>query len=106
MAQAICGKTTTFTVTNAAFTAVVAQSRTRTIQIAEAPTGTPTDFLIAIPTNADTPLKFYPGQSFTFQRGVTNFGSDVYEIGEVAGFIKLVTSASTTIQQLEPGVAH
>ena len=96
------GKTKTITVSNIAPTAVIAETETRDITVGEDPSvvGWPTqDFKVIKPEGTDLPRQIPIGGTYTFRRDRTN----VYRIGEIAGYIQ-ATTGSTTFFQDERGL--
>lgn len=93
------GKTKTFTVTDAADVAVVAQICTPAITVQEDPgvASWPTqNFTIKKPTSGDVAIQRPIGGSYTFAKATS------YVPGEIAGYVRLVNaSTSTTFQQDE-----
>ena len=91
--------TQTITVNNSGYTAVTVQSpATKNIRIGEDPGvgGYPTtDFYIAKPTNAATPIRVTAGNSYVF---FTVGG--LFVQGQIVGYVKTV-SGSTTFDQDE-----
>lgn len=91
-------KTSNITVNAAGYTAVIANSTCKFIRINEnrGASGFPNgDFLIAKPTNADTPVRIGSGASYTFQSGPSFF-----IVGQTVGYVKMV-AGSTTFDQDE-----
>lgn len=86
-------------VTNAAATAVVAQQYCRNIRICEnlgiSGTGT-VDFLIYKPNLNVNPVRIRAGADYYF-----NSPTGVFANGQIAGYVKMVSSRSTTFDQDE-----
>lgn len=106
---ALQGNTSTYSVTNNATPiAVVANVDTAEIQIGEDasvasyPT---TAFEVRIPATNSTGIRIAKGTSYIFSKGHRNGGArGIYRKGEIAGYIRITDTASTTFQQIEPGV--
>lgn len=93
-------KTKTFSVTNAAFVAVTAQTITKEITIQEdaSVVGFPTtNYKVAKPTSGDTPLEKIAGSRYVFRKGTYP-----YRAGDIAGYVKTLTG-TTTFYQDETG---
>lgn len=90
------GKTKTLTVTDVSPVAVTAQIDTMDITVAESPSvaGWPTTaFLVRKPGSADTGIQQAIGAQYTFRK------STGYAVGEIAGYIQLPATGSTTFNQ-------
>ena len=93
------GLTKTFTVTDAAAVAVVAQTYTPSITVREdaAVSGWPTGgYDVRKPASDSQAIRMPDGGAYTFAKGTT------YAPGEIAGYVRLPSgAASTTFQQDE-----
>lgn len=90
------GKTKTLTVTDAAAVAVTAQIDTLSITVAESPSVAnwpTTAFDVRKPASTDTAIRQAIGSQYTFRK------STGYQTGEIAGYIQLPASGSTTFNQ-------
>jgi hypothetical protein len=96
----VSGQTYTFTVTDAAFVAVKAQSYCRRITIREEPPDAPTtNYLIAKPASTDQQITRIQGTGYAFEvPGRRNY----FAPNETVGYVKLAAAGgSKTFQQDE-----
>lgn len=92
----MAGKTRTLTVTDVTPVAVTAQIDTMAITVAESSSvnGWPTTaFLVRKPGSSDTGIQQAIGAQYTFSK------STGYSAGEIAGYIQLPATGSTTFNQ-------
>lgn len=92
----MAGKTKTLTVTDVTPVAVTAQIDTMAITVAESPSVASwptTAFNVRKPSASDTAIQQAIGSQYTFRK------STGYAVGEVAGYIQLPATGSTTFNQ-------